>query len=124
MVDTLRNHHGIRHLNIPEKVADRFVYESLEGEDRLISALPGDDLTNHPGNVYASNPFMKHLSPTMVLRVRRMYIDGKFNHHPRLKKAAEQYLVAVGEGIASWVQQLDGSWTFNCRDSANGRPEG
>ncbi len=91
MADTLRNHHGMRHLNLPERVADRYVFEQLEGEDRYPSAyaaLPGDDVSTHPNNVYAGNPFMNR-SP---LRVRRMLLAGKFDPYPRLKAKAEEYL--------------------------------
>ena len=116
MADTLRNHHGIRHLKLPERVADQFVFESLAEQDLLISNLPGDDISGHPGNIYASNPWMNK-SPLMV---RRIYMAGKLDKHPRLKQAAEHYLVIAGEGIASWVQQPDGSFVFRLRDSVNG----
>jgi hypothetical protein len=78
-------------LNLPERVAYRFVFEKLAEEDRLVAALPGDDITNHPGNVYAGNPFMNR-NPLMVLRMLR---SGKLDAHPRLKKYAEQWVNLV-----------------------------
>jgi hypothetical protein len=116
VADTLRNHHGMRHLNLPERVADRYVYESLADEDRFHAALPGDDITNHPGNVYASNPFMNR-SP---LRVRRILVAGKLDPYPTIKKYAQQYLVLTGD--AKYVRQDDDTFLFVLHDSVNGRP--
>lgn len=117
VADTLRNHHGMRHLKLPERVVDRYVFESLAGEDQFHAALPGDDITNHPGNVYANNPFMRHAGS--IIRIRRMYLDGKFDPYPMLKKACEQFLVVSGEGVASYVM-AEGQWVFRIRDSVNG----
>lgn len=119
VADTLRNHHGIRHLNLPERVADRYSFESLVGEDQLHAALPGDDISSHPGNVYASNPFFK--PPWNPLKVRRIYVAGRLDKHPRLKKAAEQYLICSGEGVAHY-DSLTGA--FVLRDSVNGPADG
>ncbi len=114
MADTLRNHHGIRHLNLPERVADQYVFERLADEDKLRAALPGDDISDHPGNVYASNPFFRH--PWNPLRVRRVYVAGKLDGHPRLKKAAQHYLISCGEDVA----YINSKGIFVLRDAVNG----
>ena len=91
MVDTLRNHHGIRHLNLPERVAYQYVFEGLENEEHYpdgFVALPGDDLTLHPGNALASNRFMNR-SPLLV---RRILLAGKLDPWPHLKAEATEYL--------------------------------
>jgi hypothetical protein len=91
MADTIRNHHGIRHLNLPERVAYQFVFEGLEGEDRYPDAyvaLPGDDISTHPGHVMAGNRFLNR-SP---LAVRRILLAGKLDPYPKLKTEATAYL--------------------------------
>ncbi len=92
MADTLRNHHGTRHLNLPEKVAYRYEFGGLEGEDRLPSStalLPGDDLSKHPGAAaMVGNPFFNK----NALTVRRIVAAGKLDEHPKLKAYALQYL--------------------------------
>lgn len=115
MADTLRNHHGIRHLKLPERVADRYSFESLVDEERFHAALPGDDIASHPGNVYASNPFFK--PPWNPLKVRRVYVAGRLDPYPRLKKAAEQYLICSGSEVA-YYDSLTGA--FVLRDSVSG----
>jgi hypothetical protein len=110
MADTLRSL-----LGLPERVADRYAFEKLEGEERLVAALPGDDITQHPGNVYANNPFFK--APWNPLKVRRIYVAGLLNKNEKLKKFAEQYLVCCDEHVGHY----DPSGAFVLRDSVNGR---
>ena len=91
MADTLRNHHGIRHLNLPERVAYTYVFAGLENEDRYpdgFAAMPGDDLTLHPGTALVGNRFMNR-SP---LQVRRVLLAGKLDPYPNLKAEATAYL--------------------------------
>lgn len=77
----------MRHLNLPERVAYRYEFGSLP-VDASTTALPGDDISNHPRNEMQGNPFMNK----NALTVRRILLAGALDKHPKLKEQAIQYL--------------------------------
>jgi hypothetical protein len=90
-------------LGLPEQVAYRFQFENLPAENGVKASLPGDDISNHPANIYANNPFM-NLNP---LTVRRALQEGLIKD-PKLKTAAEEYLGFVAR-MTGWNTLGDSS---------------
>lgn len=90
-------------LGLPERVAYRFQFENLPAENGVKASLPGDDVSNHPANIYANNPFMNR-DP---LAVRRALHNGVITD-PKLKLAATEYLDFVAR-MTGWNTLGDSS---------------
>ncbi len=91
---------------LPEHVPFQYKFEGLANEKWYPSgygALPGDDISNHPNNVLANNPFMNR-DP---LTVRRLLLSGQITD-PQLKTAAMEYLKLVSR-FTGWDTLGDSS---------------
>lgn len=84
------------HLGLAEHEPYSFAFENVPAENSVRASMPGDDISDHPANIYANNPFMNR-NPLVV---RRALKNGSLTD-PKLKQAAFEYLDFVAK-MTGW----------------------